>query len=94
LGRGQPTFVGWLSRRLAFDGHHLSWSAWKLFQRVEVDDKTVWFRISWIRIHNRMKFRLPDGRHGLIEIQFGMAAQVKQFQFWVDNELVFEERNP
>jgi hypothetical protein len=94
LGRGQPTWIGWLSRKLEFDDHCLSWTAWKLFQRIEVDQRTVWFRVSWVRIHSTMKFYLPDGRPGLVEIQFGWAAQVKRFQFWVDHELVFEERNP
>lgn len=76
----------------------LRYSCWWWRQKIEVNDRTVWFRISWLRIHRKIRCNLPhavdpEERECRIEIKFGAFMSIRRFQVWIGEQLAYDEQN-
>lgn len=90
----QEPFVG----QLAYDG-------WWFRQTVEINGRSQWFQISWLKIHTRLEFRLPadipvdpawgdaDNRLMSIEIGFSRGLMIRRFRIWLAGRILYDEIN-
>ncbi len=79
----------------------LLYSGWWFVQRIRVNEKLVWWAISWKSIQSSVTidltkhaftatdFAFPKSMN--IEIDFTRALRIRRFRVWVDQELRYEE---
>ena len=93
--------AAFLFRILEFDQPfpaELRYSCWWWRQKVELNGQTVWFRISWLKIHRSIQLTLPaavdpDQRECRIQIKFGAFMSIRRFQVWIGEHLAYDEQN-
>ena len=73
----------------------LVYSGWWFVQRLSVDRRLVWWKISWLRIERRIEVRLPvevdpRGRRMEVVLDFGPALWIKRFQISLDGVAVYD----
>ncbi len=78
-------FVG----ELVYDG-------WWFRQKVSINGRTLWWRISWVNFYKQIEFQLPpeidvDERPLRIEIHFGRGLSIRRFQVSVAGMIVYDE---
>ncbi|QDT09597.1 hypothetical protein [Planctomycetes bacterium K23_9] len=84
------------------NGTLITYSGWWFWQRVVVDNRRVWSKVSWVALNREITFRIPstessaqrsaaDERSGRIEIDFGPGLRIRRFRVWVDAEIIFDE---
>ncbi|MEC8306039.1 MAG: hypothetical protein VX034_15050, partial [Planctomycetota bacterium] len=61
-------------------------------------DQNLWFRVSWLRIHRKIAFELPESldpqrRPCRIDIGFSRGMAIRRFQVWIGDELAYDEQN-
>ncbi len=74
------------------------YDGWWFRQKILVDGRIVWFRISWLTIHRRAEFELPPEidsrqRRCRMEIDFSRALFIRRFRLWIGDTLVYDEIN-
>jgi hypothetical protein len=75
--------------RLIYDG---KWFR----QKVEINGAPAWYRVSWLRIHRKLEFRLPAGLSDLpsqcrIDIDFGIGLSIRRFQVTIGGIVFYDE---
>lgn len=73
------------------------YSGWWFVQRLRINDKLIWWKISWLRIERKITVDLPteiDAENRVVEIDitFGPALWIKRFQVWLDGETLYDGR--
>ncbi|MEC8590477.1 MAG: hypothetical protein VXZ15_02910 [Planctomycetota bacterium] len=76
----------------------LRYSCWWWRQRIDINDQNLWFRVSWLRIHRKISFELPESvdpqrRPCRIDIGFSRGMAIRRFQVWIGDELAYDEQN-
>lgn len=89
---------GFLYRKVEFSrpfAGTLTYDSWWWRQRVQLDGNTLWFRISWRKIHDRIEFVIPSqpAMPALLEITFGRNLAILRFKISVRGELIFDEQH-
>ena len=72
------------------------YSGWWFLQRIRINGRKVWSKISWLTIKDRVEFQLPESidpekRSGRIEIDFGRGLRFRRFRIWIGDQLVYDE---
>ncbi|MEM6688437.1 MAG: hypothetical protein AAF664_03355 [Planctomycetota bacterium] len=82
-----------------FDGFRtLEYNGWWFVQRVLVDEKVVWWAISWLTLERRIRFQIPglspgEQAEGELDIDFGRRLQIKRFTFRILTRIIYDEIN-
>lgn len=71
------------------------YTGWWFVQRLKIDDRLIWWKISWLRIERRISLDLPSEidsqmRPLEIEITFGPALWITRFQIWLAAETIYD----
>ncbi|MCM2373051.1 hypothetical protein [Aporhodopirellula aestuarii] len=99
---------GFLFRVIVFENPFtgtLTYSGWWFRQTIEIDGQSCWFQISWLKIHSRFEFRLPetikvdpkwgdpDDRNMVVEINFSRGLTIRRFRIWLAGRILYDEIN-
>ncbi len=83
----------------------LTYSGWRFRQIVEIDGRSCWFRISWLKIHSKFDFTLPtsiavepswgdiENRTVSVEIGFSRGLTIRRFRIWLGGRILYDEIN-
>ncbi len=83
----------------------LTYSGWRFRQIVEIDGRSCWFRISWLKIHSKFELTLPDSiaidpmwgdpgnRSMSVEIGFSRGLTIRRFRIWLAGRILYDEIN-
>ena len=89
---------GFLYREIELSGRFdgvLRYNGWWFVQRIHLDDKLLWRKISWLRVERLIEFMLPTAAGGsvmaTIQIDFGARLQFRRFQLLADDQSVYDE---
>ncbi|MBB3206966.1 hypothetical protein FHS27_002780 [Rhodopirellula rubra] len=97
---------GFLFRVVEFDhplDGTLTYSGWWFRQTVEINGQSCWFQISWLKIHSRFEFVLPDtieidpgwgdssDRSMAVEIDFSRGLLIRRFRIWLAGQILYDE---
>jgi hypothetical protein len=101
FGGAQRIQGGFLYRVIQIDAPvacRLRYDGWWFRQKIEIDGRLVWFRISWLTIHRRAEFLLPASvdpaqTPASIEIEFGRGLSIRRFRVWIGGQIAFDEIN-
>lgn len=74
----------------------LRYSGWWFIQRIFINGKRVWSKVSWLRLERHIQFELPveidpERRGGEIEISFGPSLFIGRFRVWIAGTLAYDE---
>jgi len=81
------------------------YNGWWFRQVITINRVPCWFRISWLRIHSRFRFELPEKLtaeadpqsaadssqtiHG--EIEFSRTLAIRRFRVWLGERVIYDE---
>lgn len=81
------------------------YNGWWFRQVITLNAVPCWFRISWLRIHSRFEFELPEELtpagdlysaaessqtvHG--EIEFSRTLAIRRFRVWLGEQVIYDE---
>ena len=70
-------------------------SGWWFIQRLRVNGRLLWWKISWLRIERRITAHLPadidpQTRPLQIEITFAPALQITRYQIHLANQTLYD----
>ncbi|MEM9827817.1 MAG: hypothetical protein AAF958_14595 [Planctomycetota bacterium] len=90
---------GFLFRELQLDGCfpcQFRYTGWWFVQRVYINEKCLWWEISWLTLRRHISINLPADidpqRRSLdVEIQFGRGLLMSRFQVWIGGQTVYDE---
>lgn len=83
----------------------LTYDGWWFRQTVEINGRSQWFQISWLKIHSHLKFTLPteitvdpnwgDAGNRLmsVEIGFSRGLTIRRFRIWLAGRILYDEIN-
>lgn len=78
--------------------HRIVYDGWWFRQKIEIDGRLAWWRVSWLTIQRNVEFRLPpevdpDQPEGRIEIEFSRGLMIRRFRLWIGQSLIYDEIN-
>lgn len=98
-GDGRQIRGGFLFRVIEIErpvGFVLTYSGWWFVQRLYVDNRRVWWKVSWLRIERQISAVLPAGvdskrRPLRVTLGFGTGLRLTAFEVVVGETTVYEE---
>lgn len=74
----------------------LRYTGWWFVQRIFVNDRLCWWKISVLKIEDNVTFQLPktvDKEESFVSVQieFSPGLWIRRFQIWIREGLVYDE---
>ncbi len=89
---------GFLFREIELTGRFdgvLRYTGWWFVQRVFLNDRRLWWKISWLTLQRRVDFRLPDATgqavDATLQMDFDARLRFRRFQLIADDVSIYDE---
>lgn len=96
---GRQLRGSFLFRELELTGQvrgRLCYTGWWFVQRVYLDDRLLWWKVSWFTLQSIIDFPIPDRDgatcEGRIQIDFAPGLRMRRFQLQINGQLYYDEQ--